>query len=556
MKNILSTFLLMLAFLAGYSQMNNNGGNITVQTGATLVIQGDYTCSNGGNLDIDGTVELRGDYVNNVGTIDPTSTGTMKFNGTASQDIGGTVSTTFYCDVVINNASGVTLLGYDQTILGDLTFTSGILTMGAYNLTLGPSSTMTRTAGHACATGTGEFRKQFSSVSTFTMPIGDATRYTPVTVAFNSGTFGGSAYVGSRVTASAHPSLPTTTDYISRYWSMSSSNITNIDCNLTFNFDATDIVGTPANYYCTKYLGSGSWKSYNAYVSGNQLTASNATGFSDWSGSGKIATTVALKTYLAGPFNTGTGEMSTTLNSSLQLPLNQPYNNNPSAPWYYTGTESVGSIPNANIVDWVLVEFRHASTPANATSGTKIGRAAGFLKKDGSIVGLDGSSNLKVDGVSPYSDNLYAVVYHRNHLAVMAGNPVTDGNSDGVFDYDYSTGSGVYGTNPMRNMGGTPNKWALWSGDADANGIIEYARPTSDITPISGAVLNDPGNQPQQFTNYPVNNVYNLADVDMNGIIEYARPTSDITPISGSVLNHPANQPQQFTNYAVTQQLP
>ena len=59
--------------------------------------------------------------------------------------------------------------------------------------------------------------------------------------------------------------------------------------------------------------------------------------------------------------------MRTTLNSGGIIPLSQPYIG---APYNYTGTESVATIPNANIVDWVLIEHRKPSTglPADATS--------------------------------------------------------------------------------------------------------------------------------------------------------------------------------------------
>lgn len=471
MKKILFTLLFIVACISGFTQLTNNGGAITVETGATLVIEGDYTSSSSGDIEIDGTVQLKGHFVNNSGTVNTGSAGTLVFNGTAAQQIKGTQAggTIFNCNVEINNGLGVSLVGFDQTIAKNLTFTNGILTLGAYNLTLGATSVVTRVAGHANASGTGELRKKFASASSFTMPVGDATKYTPVVVAFNSGTFGGAAYVGTKVTASAHPNLPTTSDYINRYWSMSSNDITNINCGLTFNYDATDIVGTAANMYAVKYLGNDSWKSYNVWASGNQLTASNVTGFSDWTGSGKVALTVDLKAYLQGSYDATADEMRTDING--YLPLGQPFNND-AAVWDYNGTESVGAIPSIDITDWVLIELRHASIPDNALSSTIIGRVPGFLKKDGSVVALNGTSLLNVDGVNPFNDNLYVAVYQQNHLGIMANNAVTDGNSDGVFDYDFSTGSGqVYGGTAGYKLLET-DVWGMVAGDGNGDGGV------------------------------------------------------------------------------------
>ncbi|MCD4683421.1 MAG: hypothetical protein K8R86_09085, partial [Bacteroidales bacterium] len=134
--------------------------------------------------------------------------------------------------------------------------------------------------------------------------------------------------------------------------------------------------------------------------------------------------------YIEGSYS-GT-EMTTDLNTAGELPLTQPYN---TSPWNYTGTESVGAIPNADVVDWVIVELRDAVDAASATGATKIAEQAAFLLKDGSVVDLDGSSTLQF--MSAVSNNLFVVVWHRNHLGVLSASPVT--GSGGMYSYDFST---------------------------------------------------------------------------------------------------------------------
>ena len=51
-----------------------------------------------------------------------------------------------------------------------------------------------------------------------------------------------------------------------------------------------------------------------------------------------------------------------------------------------------------------------------------VGRRAALLKSDGSVVDLDGSSQVKFKGIVP--GNYYIVVRHRNHLPIMSANPV------------------------------------------------------------------------------------------------------------------------------------
>jgi hypothetical protein len=99
-----------------------------------------------------------------------------------------------------------------------------------------------------------------------------------------------------------------------------------------------------------------------------------------------------ITVFLEGPFNSS--DMNTSLNSSAYLPLAQPFG---VAPWNYSGTESVSSIPNADVVDWVLIEMRDAPDAASATSATIIEQQAAFISEDGSMVATDGtSSNLQL----------------------------------------------------------------------------------------------------------------------------------------------------------------
>jgi len=74
-----------------------------------------------------------------------------------------------------------------------------------------------------------------------------------------------------------------------------------------------------------------------------------------------------MSVYLEGPFESIA--MNTDLNTAGVIPLSQPYNN---SPWNYSGSENVGSIPNPDVVDWVLIELRDASSVEFATPSTII----------------------------------------------------------------------------------------------------------------------------------------------------------------------------------------
>ena len=123
--------------------------------------------------------------------------------------------------------------------------------------------------------------------------------------------------------------------------------------------------------------------------------------------------TFNLKTILEGPY--ASPNMSTALDLSSQL--THPYSS------IHSGTESVANAAffasNPDIVDWVVVELR-----IGEAASTKVASRAAFLKADGSIVDLDGISDLAFKGLDPLITSYYIVVHHRNHLPIMSANLV------------------------------------------------------------------------------------------------------------------------------------
>jgi hypothetical protein len=210
-----------------------------------------------------------------------------------------------------------------------------------------------------------------------------------------------------------------------------------------------------------------------------------------------------LKVFLEGPF--AVSNMATNL---TDIPLSQPYN---TSPWNYTGTESVPSIPNANVVDWVLVELRDASSPGGASSSARLARQAAFILKDGSVVGTDGSSVLQFN-VS-VNNNLYAIVWHRNHLGIMSASALTE--SGGVYVYNFTTAVNKAYLSGQKALNG---KAAMFGGDADANGTVN----TTDKSLWSGvagakAYLSSDMNMDEQVDNKDKN------DLTIPNFGEYSR---------------------------------
>jgi len=176
------------------------------------------------------------------------------------------------------------------------------------------------------------------------------------------------------------------------------------------------------------------------------------------------AATVDLKVFLEGSFvETG---MDPVMCQKGLVPLEQPFNK---APWNYTGDESVESIPNNVVIDWILVDFRDATDAASANEASIIKQQAAFLLSDGSIVDLDGASKLLFE--ETISNNLFFAIRHTNHIGVLSSIAVNF--VDGTYLYDFSTSA----TNVFGGEAGykqlTGGICGMVAGDANADGEID-----------------------------------------------------------------------------------
>ncbi|MCD4683420.1 MAG: hypothetical protein K8R86_09080, partial [Bacteroidales bacterium] len=170
---------------------------------------------------------------------------------------------------------------------------------------------------------------------------------------------------------------------------------------------------------------------------------------------------VNLKVFLEGPFST----INMETNLSNVIPLSQPFN---SPPWNYNGTESVLEIPYKT-VDWVLVELRDASEVASAGSGTVVSRRAGFLKNNGYILDLQGPESLQFNDF--INDELYVVIWHRNHLGVISAYSLIQSGS--AYNYDFTISEDqAFGENDGHKEI-APGIWGMVGGNGNPDEIVD-----------------------------------------------------------------------------------
>jgi hypothetical protein len=198
----------------------------------------------------------------------------------------------------INNTNGVVIGGGDLTITGTLTFTVGNLTTNANTLIIGSAGTIARTSGHVI----GNLRKTYTAAGSKLFEVGTANGFSPVTVNATTGTF--PSDFTANATQGSQPSVNPSTS-IQRYWTLNGTGIT---ADLTFQYLATDVMGTEANYKVIRVIGTTpvAFPTSTVNTGTHTATLTGVSTFSDWT-VGEISAPTAAPASISGQVTTTSG---------------------------------------------------------------------------------------------------------------------------------------------------------------------------------------------------------------------------------------------------------
>lgn len=194
-----------------------------------------------------------------------TAGNTVEYYGSANYNIPSGIST--FRNLALSG-TGVKTLMANTTVSTTLTMNSGILDIGNYNLILPTGTTVSGNAPSAAnfvrTSGTGVVRKYLDAAGSFNFPIGTGSVYTPFNLTISAATFSGGAgsrYLDVRAISSLAPSQLDNSYSLNKYWSLASTNISNVTGIISATYDGSEANANPfieGIYGSGKYIG-GVW---------------------------------------------------------------------------------------------------------------------------------------------------------------------------------------------------------------------------------------------------------------------------------------------------------
>lgn len=281
-------FLAVLAGLGGnaVAQGLSSAGGAVIVKGGILQVKGDLQLD-GGSFTNSGNVFVSGNLVNNQAMAE-TDTGALTLDGVAPQTVSG-IQTFFTRYLTINNPAGI-VLGNSIKIGGMVTFSNGIVnaTNDIAPLVIGDTASVAGVSdarhvnGYVVKTGTGSF----------VYPVGDGTRYQPITADLTDNSAGmsvryiaGDAGTGTFTTTGASP-IALEAYNNEEYWDLTPKGTATGKVIITYDDykNPSITVSENPNVFSIAHLTGGNWLNEGHNVTGT-LTAGSVTSevISAWS---------------------------------------------------------------------------------------------------------------------------------------------------------------------------------------------------------------------------------------------------------------------------------
>ena len=540
MKKLLTLVLFLGMALGVSAQLVNQGGTITIQSGATLVVESDITNTTGSIVN-NGIIEVKGDITSEAAASFTSAVDSkLKFSGITPSTVNFMAST-ILSDVEMAKTAEDLTLASDLDIDGDLTFTEddNQIILGANNLVLSATSAADNVAvtnSFIVTDGAGVVTKEGLSTA-FEFPVGAAIDSQNDITLTEGGTVDD---ISVRVLADAYDAPATQTDamvddVVSATWEITEAVTGGSDLIAAPSWAAADETTTFDNTDAAVFQFNGT--DYTALATTGAATTIDGissltnvglvlddTDYVIIGDSGLLRAFLAAKIILQGPYQASQDLMRDQLRTKSLIPLEEPYSD--MAAFTHVsggGGETVDALEDFDyvadgddIVDWVFLEIRDS---ADAVVSTR----SALLQRDGDIIDIDGSNSaVSFEGIT--LDNYTIVVRHRNHLGVKSSGIVSmSPGTTAVYDFTSAVNQAAGDQQEELETG----VYGVYGGNANGESAVATAYKGIRMTGPSTindalALLNQLGGiyTATQF------DVYETEDLNLDGNVRMTGPST------------------------------
>ena len=420
-------------------------GNLTIGAGSTLNLNSAF----GSDLNIGGNWINSGTFVPN--------TRLVEFRGITAQTLTGATTFDF---LTLNNSTGLTLQPSSAvTVNQTLTLTSGRLTIGTNNLTVGGSLTGFSNSNYIVTNNSGLLRRTVAA-SNITFPVGNTTSiYNPIT--FNnsgtSDTYG--VRVLNTVPAGANPTKTITRQWITTEAVAGGSNLLVV---AQYN---TGEIGAGFAAATDNFIGH-----YNGTVYSQQVAATQA---------GANPFTVSSNSNLT-PIDLTTGTQYFAIgrdNGLLSVPSRYIVNTiTPSSPTAGSGFNATITVQDNYNTNAILTTSSNFSLTSNGNAGVISGTTSGTIPS--------GTSSVVVSGIILPNSGTGATLTATNTSGVVVSTPGTSA----TFTVQSAASQLAFGTAPPAtgNVGVNLTAFTVQARRPD-NSLDNTYTGTVTITKLTGS---------------------------------------------------------------------
>ena len=235
--NFVFILLILCSYTAGAQNLVNSTGELVLNAGTHLVITGDVDIINNGTITINGTLSFTGDMTEESG-----STTTWGGNSNLQITGGGTQNL-----VGINSIDSLTISNNSQAVLAqnisitsNLTLSSGKVSIGNFNLTIGNSASISgaSSSNYIVTGGSGSLIREVGG-SSVSFPVGTSSGYNPISLSNSGTTDDFSVSVSDNVLQDGSSGSTISSRVVDRTWNISEGLAGSSNLSASFQWSGT-----------------------------------------------------------------------------------------------------------------------------------------------------------------------------------------------------------------------------------------------------------------------------------------------------------------------------